>query len=342
MITTSYLVDSNDLGRNHESFFVEIAGEYNVQASNYSSDVSAYKKQGSSFGLTNDKVFPISAGNHIGGSYGCEQYRKGGIPIDVALKGRRPIGIPVGRILYSSVQYLNRIGDKTYLSSEANSPTGEILEYNPICMHVELLGGGGGGAGSSLTYASGGGGAGGYCYATIEIPENSHLRISVGAGGSGGSSRLDGKKGEKTSIFNADNIELCYADGGEGGKKGPVGGGGNGGNSGGGILNIKGAKGGKKEHAGENVPVFLVTLDKPEVTSWTRGGTGLLYQENTRIDSHYGGAGGASVFADPEIPNRSTAFYQSEYGVGGAGGGFEIASSARGTDGGCGLVNLYY
>ena len=111
---------------------------------------------------------------------------------------------------------------------------------------VEVVGGGGEGADSN-TYASGGGGGGGYSRKRISLAEITTVAVTVGAGGSGGTT-TGGNGG--TSSFGAH----CSATGGSGsvatGASKPVGG--NGGAGSGGDVNITGDKGDTGEIVGGN------------------------------------------------------------------------------------------
>lgn len=331
-----YKIHGNDIEALFEGVPIDIAATYGVTDSNFTDNHNRFQKGGRPLKEAMGKTFPTSAGAYIGGSNKTSAFKAGGQPIDVALKGCRPIGIPIAR-LTPGTHYVNRVNGETWLSSLPDSATGTRLEYNPKYMHVELLGGGGGGGGTGLACASAGGGGGGYCYIPLAIPENSHLKFVVGAKGNGSVGRGAGSVGGTSEVFNADGMQICAAFGGGGGgyNTDP---GGAAGEAVGGIVNISGGNGGNKENNGVGVIQTLVTLDKPEQTVWTRGGM----NGGVSSGNNYGGGGGASAFSDGAAGNsRETPSPAVGYGGGGAGGGY-FAKVVNGGDGADGLINLYY
>ncbi len=334
-MNTGYKINGVDIEQLFESFPIEIAQEYGVTDSLLTAS-EYFKKNNISLKQAINKVFPTSSGNCIGGSNVDAHYKVLGSPIDISLKGCRPIGIPIAR-LEVGTHYVNRVNGVTWLSSSPNSATGIKLEYNPKYLHVELLGGGGGGAGSSSVYASSGGGGGGYCYTTLVIPDNSFVKLIVGAKGNGGNARENGYNGGDSKIELADGSVLCIAMGGQGGKINNDGLG-EAGRATGGIVNISGGNGGLKENYGSGIEKTIVNLNKPESTYWIRGGT----SGGSSLGNNFGGGGGASAFSNGANANSNTTPAAAEYGAGGAGAGFKAVTASLGGDGGNGLINLYY
>ncbi len=335
-MSTGYLINNRDLDETFESFPIEVAEQYGVSLSILSTEENRFQINGQTMRDYLGVVFPTSAGDHIGGYNECNAYRINGSPIDVALKGCRPIGIPLTR-LGAGEHYLNRIDNQTWLSSYPNSTDGIRLEYDPKCLHVEVLGGGGGGAGSGSTYASAGGGGGGYCYATIEIPDGGYIELVVGEKGLGGEAKIEGHNGGDSYILDQYGNEICRACGGLGGStNGDAAG--LGGIANGGFVNVNGGAGGKKDTNGYGVGQFFVELDKPEHTEWERGST----SGGTSKGTSYGGGGGASAFSNGANGDTNTTPSPAEYGAGGAGAGFKVFTTSNGGDGGEGFINLYY
>ena len=333
---SGFKINGNTIESQFECFPKDIAAEYGVTDSAFTSNQGKFKKRGVSLKEYIGMTIPTSAGTNIGSNNKTEAFKLNKQPIDVAIKGCRPIGIPIARIA-PGTHYLNRVNGETWLSSLPDSASGIRLEYCPKYLHVELIGGGGGGGGTGVACASVGGGEGGYCYISIEVPENSHLQLIVGAKGKGSNGKGAGNAGGISEILNADGNRICAAFGGGGGGYNTEPGG-SAGSAVGGIVNISGGQGGNKEMNGAGVPQSVVMLDKPEQTIWTRGGT----KGGVSNGNNYGGAGGASVFSDGAPGNsRETPMPAVGYGNGGAGGGYS-AKIVDGGDGGDGLINLYY
>lgn len=331
---TGYKINGIEIQESFESFPVEIVENYEVQKSNFSN--GKFRKSGNGLAEYVGVVFPTSAGSHIGGFNEIQSYKTNGMPVDVALKGCRPIGIHL-MDLDPGTYYLNRVNKQTWISSVPNSATGTRLQYDPKALHIELLGGGGGGAGSATLYASAGGGAGAYCYIPVELQDNSYLMLVVGSAGRGGDAREAGAAGGESRIVTADSILVCRAGGGQGGGINNESGG-QGGYASGGRININGGQGGNKENSGSSVPQFNVILDKPEVTIWSRGG----FSGGPSQGNNYGGGGGASAYAAGAAGDSQTTPNSAILGAGGAGAGFKAAAASRGGDGGAGLIRLYY
>lgn len=335
-MSTGYKINGIDIDELFESFPKEFVALYGVNSSRFTDQQALFKINGLPISEATGKIFPTSAGNSIGGLNYTSAYKINGAPIDVALKGCRPIGIHLAD-LTPGVYFLNRINGQTWVSSVKNSASGNRLQYDPKYMHIEVVGGGGGGGGSAALYASAGGGGGGYCYASIAIPENSFLQFVVGNGGQGGDARNAGANGGESKILASDGTVICQASGGTGGGVNNESGG-QGGSAFGGKINISGGLGGSKEHGGGNVSQFNVILDKPEGTIWSRGG----FAGGSSRGNNYGGGGGASAFSQGVDANTETTPAGGSYGAGGAGAGFKAATSSRGGNGGDGLIKLYY
>ena len=239
--------------------------------------------------------------------------------------------------LSPGTHYINRINGETWLSTSANSATGTRLNYNPKYIFVEIQGGGGGGAGSSAVWCSGGGGGGGYTFTGIALPENSYIRIVVGDAGPRGENMSDGHDGGTSYLYNADGSIILQANGGGKGRKTDNGQGTPGTYSGGNGLN--GGYGGVKERAGGGTASTTLTYDKPEGTTFVRGGK----SGGTTGGNNYGGGGGASAFANgANGDSREKPSSPGIQGSGGAGAGFRAGRANPGSAGGEGLANIYY
>lgn len=332
---TGYKIHGKNIDSLFECFPNDIAETYGVTDSMFNAQ-NKFKKGGLPLKEATGKIFPTSAGEHTGGNNKTYEFKSAGQAIDVALKGCRPIGIPIAR-LTPGTHYVNRLNGETWLSSLPDSATGTKLEYQPKYIHAEILGGGGGGGGTGYACASAGGGGGGYCYLPLAIPENSHIKFIVGAKGAGSVGRGAGSSGGTSEVFSADGTRICAAFGGGGGGYNTDPGGAGGGTIGG-VVNFGGGSGGNKENSGTGVSQTPVTLDKPELTVWIRGGT----NGGVSNGNNYGGGGGASAFSDGAAGNsRETPSPAVGYGSGGAGGGYS-AKIVNGSDGSDGLINLYY
>jgi len=112
---------------------------------------------------------------------------------------------------------------------------------------VEVQGGGGGGGGSSSTsYGSGSGGGGGYTKKLIDVSSISSATITVGSGGTGGTSSSNGVTGGNSSWVDGTNTLTGGGGvGGTGNSGSAYGNGGSGGTASGGDLNIAGSRGGR-------------------------------------------------------------------------------------------------
>ena len=179
-MATNYKIDNVDIDEIYETFETSVAEQYGVTDSKFTDATAKFEGNGQPLKTAIGKTFPTSAGTHLGGSNTCTQYKVNGQPIDVALKGCRPIGIPLAT-LSPGTHYINRINGETWLSTSANSATGTRLNYNPKYIFVEIQGGGGGGAGSSAVWCSGGGGGGGYTFTGIAPVSYTHLTLPTKA-----------------------------------------------------------------------------------------------------------------------------------------------------------------
>lgn len=337
-MTTEYKINGQDIDTLFESFSLNEQSQYGVTDSQFTMNNGKFKKGGQPLRTALNATFPTSAGSYIGGSNSTNKYKVSGQPIDVALKGRRPIGIPLIE-LTPGTYYLNRINGQTWLSTSANSATGTRLSHDPQVVFMELQAGGGGGAGSGLTYAAAGGGAGGYSFTAIEIPENSYLRIVVGAKGNGGNADGGaGNRGGDTALYDASGKAMVLCNGGNGPSSSSSAGGASGGTATGGLININGANGAKKENTGGAINAFTITLPKPEQTQWNKP----TQNGGSSNGNNYGGGGGASVFsAGANADSRKTP-NGAGIGAGGAGAGFTAFSPSSGGAGGDGIAKIYY
>lgn len=333
----AFQIKNTDIFSKFESFTLSEQSSYGVTDSKFTDGSGRFKKGNVDLKAATNSTIPTSAGTYIGGSNSTSSYTVNGQAIDVALKGCRPIGIPLSEI-GPGTYYLNRINNQTWLSSSPNSASGTQLSHNPKFVFLELQAGGGGGAGSGLTGCSGGGGAGGYCFVAVEIPDGSYLRVVVGAGGAPGGDDANGSAGGATTLYDASGSVIAQANGGNGGNRRSD----NtaaGGAASGGSVNVSGGYGGGKEDAGGAVSAFTVTLPKPEQTQWTRGG----FSGGSSNGNNYGGAGGASVFAaGANGDSRTTPSAAGTLGSGGAGAGYQAFQQNAGTAGGDGVAKIYY
>ena len=333
---TNYKINGTDIEDIFESFTTAEQSEGGVTDSKFSDGSGRFKQNGSDLKTALGKTFPTSAGSYLGGANSTTDYTVEGAAIDVALKGCRPIGI-LRANLGVGTWYINRVNGQTWVSSSPNSASGTRLDHDPKFIFLELQGGGGGGAGGSGLYASSGGAGGGYCFKAIALPENSYIRIEVGAGGNGGAAGTDnnGGTGGNTMCYDSAGGFIARAYGGFGGAHNndyTV----EGGAALDGDVNVSGGNGGTKENAGAGVSAFTVTLPKPEQTQWTRGG----FSGGSSPGNNHGGGGGASAFAaggngDRDNPTAGT------LGSGGGGGGYRLAGTA-GAVGGDGFARIYY
>lgn len=335
-MTTNYKINNVDIDEIYETFDISVANQYGVTDSKFTDSSARFKKGGQALKVATGKVIPTSAGNHLGGSNTCTKYKVNGQPVDVALKGCRPIGVPLAT-LSEGTHYINRVNGQTWLSTSANSATGTRLPYDAKYLFVEIQGGGGGGAGSSAVWCSGGGGGGGYAFTGIALPENSYVRIVVGGAGLRGENRSNGKVGGNSYLYNANGSVILQANGGGGGKTSDDGGGSGGGYSGG--TGVNGGNGGKKERNGSGTSSITLTYDKPESTTFSRGGQA----GGSTSGNNYGGGGGASAFAKgANGDGREKPSSSGSQGSGGAGAGFRAGRTNPGSAGGAGLAKIYY
>lgn len=176
-------------------------------------------------------------------------------------------------------------------------------------LKIKMLGSGGGGGGAISGGAAGGGGAGGYIESLVASPAATYA-YSIGIGGNGGLSNVDGTNGGDTT-FGANT-----AGGGQGGKKGTTGTGGAGG---------------------------AVTLSLGIGFAMIGNGGGII--ANASVGGTAGGPGGVGFFGGGPIGNNSTnstgAAGTANSGSGGAAG---AAVTGSGGDGGSGviLIEEYY
>lgn len=334
----AFQINSANIFDIFESFTLSEQSSYGVTDSKFTDGSSRFKKGNVDLKAVTNSTIPTSAGTYIGGSNSTSSYTVNGQAIDVALKGCRPIGIPLAE-LGPGTYYLNRINNQTWLSSSPNSASGTRLLHDPKFVFLELQAGGGGGAGSGLTYAASGGGAGGYAFAAVEIPENSYLQIVVGAGGRGGNADGgSGSNGGNTVLYNSSGTALVTCYGGNGASSSSSASGASGGTASGGIVNVTGGSGGSKEHGGGAINAFSITLPKPEQTQWQKS----TQNGGSSSGNNYGGAGGASVFSVGANADSRKTPSNAGTGAGGAGAGFTAFSPSAGSNGGDGIGKIYY
>lgn len=336
-MSTGYLINGEDIENVFESFSVEEQTACQVNSSALG-ESSCFMVGGTSIKTGLGKVFPTSAGNYIGGANSCGSFMVNGVPVDVALKGCRPIGLPLMEITSASTKYVNRVNGQTWVCDTPSVAQGTRLSHDPKVLFVELQGGGGGGAGSGLTGCSGGGGAGGYAFKAIELQEGDYIKIVVGNGGAAGGQDANGGGGEASVIYASSGqaVVTCYGGAGGNARSDKSA---DGGSAVGGDVNVTGGSGGGKESSGVGINGFEITLPKPENTIWVKTSVG----GGASGGNNYGGGGGASVFAKGADGNsRETPSAPGSQGSGGAGAGFQSFKQSAGTAGGCGICKLYY
>lgn len=358
---SGYKNRGQDIGNLLEFFTIDEQNTYTVVDSRFTNGNGKYKKGGVDLKTAIGGTFPTSAGADYPGGYNLlPPYKTNGAPIDVALKGCRPIGIPLKDVGAGSY-VIYRSGDKTYFVSGNQPSGGEELAHNPQYVFFELQGPGGGGGGTQNLYSGSGGASGAYMFGCLKI--SSPVYITVGQGGRGGTGVALGK-GEDGQTGTASIIQMQYegitytltAGSGTGGE------GGNNGNNGGTagvcsftpqlIDNVEqykiigqypGSPGSSRrtpasEQNGKEA-IYNHWL-KPEGGSFTRPGGNGGYSNDT---AGYGGGGGASVFGDGGGGGYQHDGYLSEaYGAGGGGGGNYVGRKYDGGAGTDGRFILYY
>lgn len=360
-MNSGYKIGGRELSDVVEFFTTDEQNTHTVIDSRLTNGQNLYKKGGADLKLALNGTFPTSAGADYPGGYNLlPPYKTNGAPIDVALKGCRPIGIPLKDVGAGSY-VIYRSGDKTYFVS-GNQPTGgEELAHSPQYVFFELQGPGGGGGGTQNLYSGSGGASGAYMFGCLKI--SSPVYITVGQGGRGGNGVTVGK-GEDGQTGTASTIQTQYggvtytltAGSGTGGE------GGNNGNKGGTagtcsftpqliddveqykiIGQYPGSPGSSRrtpasEQNGKEA-VYNHWL-KPEGGSFTRpGGSG----GSSKDEAGYGGGGGASVFGDgANGAHQKDGITPTAYGAGGSGGGNYVGRKYDGGAGADGRFILYY
>lgn len=336
-MTKIFSIKDENIDDIFESFTLEEQSQYGVNESAFNAS-SKFMVNGEAIKVALGKIYPSSAGSFIGGENTTRAFNVNGQPIDIALKGRRPIGIPIYETKGPAEFYINRVSGETWCASSPRVAQGIRLPHDPQILFIELQAGGGGGAGSGLTGCSGGGGAGGYAFKAIELGEDDYIKIVVGKAGDAGNADANGGGGGDSYINNSseDTVVLCY--GGKGGFARSDSSA-DGGSSTGGDINISGGAGGGKEKNGGSIAAFDITLPKPESTVWKKETvTGGISSGN-----NYGGGGGASVFAKgADGDSRETPSTAGNLGSGGAGAGYQAFKQNPGTAGGQGYCKIYY
>jgi hypothetical protein len=360
-MNSGYKIGGRELSDVVEFFTTDEQNTHTVIDSRLTNGQNLYKKGGADLKLALNGTFPTSAGADYPGGYNLlPPYKTNGAPIDVALKGCRPIGIPLKDVGAGSY-VIYRSGDKTYFVS-GNQPTGgEELAHSPQYVFFELQGPGGGGGGTQNLYSGSGGASGAYMFGCLKI--SSPVYITVGQGGRGGTGVTLGK-GEDGHTGTASTIQTQYggvtytltAGSGTGGE------GGNNGNKGGTagtcsftpqliddterykiIGQYPGSPGSSRrtpasEQNGKEA-VYNHWL-KPEGGSFTRpGGSG----GSSKDEAGHGGGGGASVFGDGANGRfQNDGITPTAYGAGGSGGGNYVGRKYDGGAGADGRFILYY
>ena len=206
---------------------------------------------------------------------------------------------------------------------------------------VTACGGGGGGGGAWDDEQSGGGGGGGACIVRkpFAVIPGSNIKITIGAGGFGGSKASDGNKGGSTVIG-----DLVTLDGGAGGSYNGTGGnGGNGGGGGGaggsGVYNF--ARGGCGYMPGQN-PFNNVDNSEAGYGGCGIGGSGGHGGGGYRT-TNGGGGGGGSIGdgGNGGIAHNSSKTLATSGARGGGGGGgsyYSASYNVNGAKGGSGYA----
>ena len=209
-------------------------------------------------------------------------------------------------------------------------------------MTVICIGGGGGGGGGGNGFdpsptqtkgaqngCTGGGGSGAEykIYRGLKLTANSNIQITIGAGGQGGGSGVDGKGGGTTSVvFQRDGVnELTIESlGGNGGQ-----GGGTGGSAAGGAANVY----------------------KPYYSSQWRGNSNSAFSPGNDDRAAYAGekgnsdrttANGGSIFAGTEYSYVTSITDRGNGGSGGIGGNYNNQGRQDGFDGTGGYIRIYW
>lgn len=358
---SGYKLWGQDLGELLEFFSNSEQSTYGVTNSNLTDGNTFYKKGGADLKTAMGGTFPSSAGTNYPGGYNTiPSYKVSGVAVDAALKGCRPIGIPLKDVGAGSY-VLYRSNDKTYFATGTSASGGTELNHSPQYVFFELQGAGGGGGGTQNLYSAGGGGSGAYMFGCLKI--ESPVYITVGSGGRGGNGVATGK-GEDGQTGTNSTIQTQYsgttytltagaATGGEGGNNGDKGG------SAGTcsfspsqlnnveqykvIAQYSGSPGASRRTAASSAngkSSITNTWLKPEGGSFTRpGGSGGYGQDR----AGQGGGGGASYFgngADGAYQGNGSA--ASSYGAGGGGGGNHVGRKYDGGAGADGRLILYY
>ena len=154
-MTTNYKINNVDIDEIYETFETSVAEQYGVTDSKFTDSIGKFKKNGQPLKTAIGKTLPTSAGTYLNGLNTCTKYKVNGQPIDVALKGCRPIGIPL-RDVGAGSYVIYRSGNKTYFASGTQPTGGEELPYNPQYVFFELQGPGGGGGGTQNLYSGSG------------------------------------------------------------------------------------------------------------------------------------------------------------------------------------------
>ena len=360
-MNTGYKVHGQDISSLLEFFTNEELSGFTVISSRLTNGNDNFKKNNIDLKTSLSGIFPTSAGSDYPGGYNLlPSYKTNGEAIDVALKGCRPIGIPLKDVGAGSY-VIYRSGDKTYFASGDQPTGGEELAHNPQYVFFELQGPGGGGGGTQDLYSGSGGASGAYMFGCLKI--SNPVYITVGQGGRGGNGVSVGK-GEDGQTGNASTIQTQYngvtytltAGPGTGGE------GGNNGNKGGTagtcsftpqliddveqykiIGQYSGSPGSSRrtpasERNGKEA-IYNHWL-KPEGGSFTRpGGSG----GRSKDEPGNGGGGGASVFGDgANGAFQNNGITPTAYGAGGSGGGNYIARKYDGGKGADGRFIIYY
>ena len=117
---SSYKIWGQDVGNLLEFFTSDEQNTYTVADSQFTNGDEAYKKGGVDLKTAFGGTFPTSAGADYPGGYNLmPSYKTNGVSMDVALKGCRPIGVPLKDVGAGSY-VIYRSDNKTYFTCFLN------------------------------------------------------------------------------------------------------------------------------------------------------------------------------------------------------------------------------
>ena len=354
-------------------------GLYNLTASgisNFTNDVRAQFSAGTNITITNGTISSTGGGSGSpGGTDTNIQFNSGstfsGSSNLVYNYTTNTLSGTVAQFTTLSASNTNVNGNITITGSDNGIvfPDGTklITATNFACNVLVIAGGGGGGGANTTTTNAGGGGAGGYMesgvttFGEIILSTGKAYRVTVGAGGPGGSAGAQGTNGGD-SYFG-----LNYALGGGGGGGSAAGAGKAGGSGGGSATGVSigtatsriyqtGSNGGQGDNALAGDPggggggAGGIGANATSILPRANGGSGLT-STITGNSVAYAGGGGGGVDSGPSGIGNSgsgnggsaSAGANGTANLGGGGGGAGYgAAAASGGAGGSGVIIIRY